>query len=251
MRVLRAAAVAALLAGVASGCASSGAAQTPAPGSAAAWTPGPIIQSSASAEVRVAPDRAAISLGVMTRGSSVAQASAENARRQQAVIAAVRAQGIPAERIATMGYNVHPDYRHDPRGEREPTISGYTVNNTIRVEVHQIERVGQIIDAALGAGANNMHGLNFWSSNVDDARRRALAEAVSRARADAEAMAQAAGGQLGPLESMSHGIVPSFPPPMPMARMQMDAAVSAETPISAGEQTLTVTVMGRWGFRPR
>ncbi len=245
MSIMRRAALAAMGITVLSACAGTGRAQEPAP------TVGPdrnrpVIQASGVADIQVTPDRAAISLGVMTRAVNVAQATAENARIQRAVIEAVRAQGIPAERIGTMGFNVTPNYRHDPRGQEPPTITGYTVTNIVRVEVHQIDRVGPIIDAALGAGANNMHGLHFWSSNVDQARRRALAQAVSRARADADAMAQAAGGQLGDLEALQYNVTPDYRP-MAGVAMRMETAM-ADTPISPGEQTLTVTVTGRWLF---
>ncbi len=248
MSMMRGVALAAMGISVLGACAGASRAQEPAPGVVPERSR-PVIQTSGVADVQVTPDRAAISLGVMTRAVNVAQATAENARIQRAVIEAVRAQGIPAERIGTMGFNVTPEYRHDPRGERPPTITGYTVTNIVRVEVHQIDRVGPVIDAALGAGANNMHGLQFWSSNVDEARRRALGQAVSRARADAEAMAAAAGGRLGGLEALQYNVTPDFRP-MPGVAMRMEAAMADYTPISPGEQTLTVTVTGRWLFVP-
>lgn len=245
MSITRIAALAAIGITMLSACAGTGRTQEPAP-PVGPDRNRPVIQTSGVADVQVTPDRAAISLGVMTRAVNVGQATAENARIQRAVIEAVRAQGIPAERIGTMGFNVTPNYRHDPRGQEPPTITGYTVTNIVRVEVHQIDRVGPIIDAALGAGANNMHGLQFWSSNVDEARRRALTQAVSRARADAEAMAHAAGGQLGDLEALQYNVTPEFRP-MTGVAMRIETA-AGDTPISPGEQTLTVTVTGRWLF---
>ncbi len=230
------------------GCASSSQAQVPAP-PAIPERERPVIQASGNAQVSVTPDRAAIMLGVTTRGTNVTEATAENARIQRSVIDAVRRQGIPAERIGTTGFSVNPEYRHDPRGERPPTITGYHVHNIVRVEVHQVDRIGAIIDAALAAGSNNMQGIHFWSSTMNEARRRALSEAVANARADAEAMARAAGGELGALEALQHGVIPDVRP-MPGVAYRMEAAQAADTPIMPGEQTFTVTVMGRWLFAP-
>lgn len=207
----------------------------------------PAIVVSAQGETRVTPDRAAIFIGVQTRSATAAQASAENARKQRAVLDTLRALGFPSERISTVEYNVFPEQRYEPqRGDSAPQIIGYNVVNTVRVEVHQIQQLGRIIDAALAKGANGINSLQFYASNSDEARRSALGNAVSRARGDAEAIARAAGGRLGELiELNATPYEPPRPYPMAMARV---AAEAAQTPISPGEQTLSVTVMARWRF---
>ncbi|HJU88693.1 MAG TPA: SIMPL domain-containing protein [Gemmatimonadaceae bacterium] len=207
----------------------------------------PQVVVTAQGETRITPDRAAIFIGVQTRSATAAQASAENARKQRAVLDTLRALGIPNERISTMEYNVYPEQRYEPqRGDSAPKITGYNVVNTVRVEVHRTQDLGRIIDAVLAKGANGINSLQFFAANTDDARRTALGNAVSRARADAEAIARAAGGQLG--ELMELNATPFEPPrpyPMAMARVASEAA---QTPISPGEQTLSVTVMARWRF---
>ena len=212
---------------------------------------GPDIITSATGEARVTPDRAQIFIGVQTRAATAAQAGTDNARKTRAVIDAVKARGIPAEQIATSEYNLYPEYdqREQPReGPQTPRVIGYVVNNTVRVEVRRMDQVGPTIDAALAAGANMVNTIQFFASNVDAARRSALAEAVARARGDADALAKAAGGSLGALLELNT----QSPPVRPMAGgerlMRMDAAAIAQTPIEPGQQTLTVWVSGRWTF---
>lgn len=208
----------------------------------------PVITAGAEGQARVTPDRAIISIGVETHAATAAQAGAENARHQRAVIDTIKAMGVAAEQISTINYNVYPQQRYEPnKGDTAPRIVGYTVSNTVRVEVRKLDQVGPIIDAALAKGANTISSLDFFSSNEDDARRSALAAAVQRARGDAEAMARGAGGQLGDLVELSSQFA-SIPRAMPTA-MAFDAvARKAPTPINPGEQTITVSVTGRWRF---
>jgi uncharacterized protein len=213
---------------------------------------GPDIVTAATGEARVTPDRAQIHIGVQTRAATAAQAGSDNATKARAVIDAVRAKGIPAEQIATSDYNLYPEYDHQeqPRtGPQGPRVIGYVANNTVRVEVRRLDQVGPVIDAALAAGANMVNSIQFSASNMDAARRTALAEAVSRARGDAEALARAAGGSLGALLELNT----QSPPVGPFAGerlMRASGAADAQTPIEPGQQTLAVWVSGRWAFVP-
>ena len=212
--------------------------------------PPPQILTNAEGEAQVTPDRARAHIAVETRGKTAAEAAAENARIQTAVIARLRSLGIPAERITTVGYNVQPEYNRsrDP-DVTEPRVIGYVARNTVRADIWRMDQVGPVIDAALAAGANSIGALDMYSSREDAVRREALANAVNAARADAEAMASAAGGRLGPLLELTSGGF--FRPPSPMMRggvaMEMQAA---DTPIAAGEQTIRASVTARWQFIP-
>jgi uncharacterized protein len=218
----------------------------------AGWQ-GPDIVTSATGEARVTPDRAHIMVGVQTRATTAAQAGADNARKTRAVIDAVKARGIPAEQIATNEYNLYPEYdnREPPReGPATPRVIGYVANNTVRVEVRRLDQVGGIIDAALAAGANVINAIQFFASNVDAARRAALSEAVARARGDADALAKAAGGSLGPLQELNTQSQPVRPLYRARGMELQSAAADVHTPIEPGQQTLTVWVAGRWAFVP-
>ena len=209
----------------------------------------PALVTSGQGEAKVMPDRASVLVNVQTRGATAASAAADNAQRTRAVMDAIIKVGVPKEQLSTEGYSVYPELRYDREGGA-PKVTGYVVTNTVRAETHRPEQAGAIIDAALGAGANLINSLSFFASNIDEPRRQAIAIAVSNARADAEAMARAAGGALGPLLELStQG--PTIPP-RPMfdlgARAKMMQA--EPTPVSPGLQTVTVMVNARWQFVP-
>jgi uncharacterized protein len=216
-------------------------------GAAAAASLPPHIVAGATGEARVTPDRAMLEISVQTRARTASEAAEENARKQRAVMDALRKQGLGADQLSTVNYNVYPEMQHDREGG-EPRLLGYSVTNTVRAEVRKLDQVGALIDAALSAGANMITSLNFYASNTDQARRSALAAAVARARADAESMALAAGGSLGRLLELS--TEPVQPPrPMMFARAGMAEGAAANTPIEAGQQTLVVSIVARWEYR--
>jgi uncharacterized protein YggE len=198
-------------------------------------------------EIKVSPDRATIQVGVQTRASTAAAAAAENANKQQSVLAALRALGLTNDQLSTVNYNVYPEQRFDPG--KEPVIIGYNVTNTIVADVRKLNQVGPVIDAALAHGANMINSLQFYASNTEAARRTAIASAIEKARADAEAAARAAGGTLGGLLEINVG---SYSPPQPRPLMMAKAAgmAQADTPINPGEETLSVDVSTRWRFNP-
>ena len=206
----------------------------------------PQIAVTGRGEVKVSPDRATIQISVQTRGSTAAGAAAENANKQQAVLAALRALGLGNDQLSTINYNVYPEQRYEQG--KEPVIVAYNVTNTILAEVRKLTQVGPVIDAALSHGANMITSLQFYASNTEAARRTAIATAIEKARADAEAAAKAARGALGTLLEINIGSY-SPPPPRPMMMVAGKQAQS-DTPINPGEETLAVEVSTRWRFVP-
>ncbi len=217
--------------------------------SGASMVPAQIVVSG-TGETRVTPDRAIISIGVYSRATTAATAARENARKQQAIIDTLRALGIPRDQISTTQFNVSPEMRHIPASGRNE-ITGYAVNNVVRVEVRQLEQVATVIDASLAKGANQINSLDFVVFNADEPRRRALTQAIERARMDAEAMARAAGGSLGVLLELSTGYSP-----VPVMRRELAMATAGRaqadfaTPIEPGEETIRAVVTARWQFVP-
>jgi uncharacterized protein len=204
----------------------------------------PQIVTSASGEARVQPDRATIFFAVETRAPTAARAGADNAERQRAVLEALRKAGLAEGQLSTTGYSVAPEMRHDGK---QPQVVGYVARNMVQAEVRRIDQVGALIDAALGAGANVVSSLRFYSSRTDDGRRLALADAVAKARADADAIARAAGGSLSELIEVT-----TLGPARPVYGDDFAArgAMADATPIEPGEQTVTVFVTARWRFVP-
>jgi uncharacterized protein YggE len=156
----------------------------------------------------------------------------------------LRKLGLGEGQVSTSGYSVAPEMRYD--GGKSQVV-GYVARNTVQADVRRIDQVGGLIDAALAAGSNVVNSLRFYSSKADDARRVALADAVTKARSDAEAMAKAAGGSLGPLiELATSGQARPYGEELAMARAA--AADAVQTPIDPGEQTISVFVSARWAF---
>lgn len=208
----------------------------------------PQIAVTGRGEVKVSPDRATIQISVQTRASTAAAAAAENATKTQAVLAALRGLGLGNDQLSTINYNVNPEQRYEPN--KEPVIVGYTVTNTVLAEVRRLNQVGPVIDAALSRGANMITSLQFYASNTEAARRTAIAAAVEKARADAEAAARAARGTLGTLIEINIGVYSPPIQPMMMAMKQREMSAQADTPINPGQDTLTVDVTTRWRFIP-
>jgi uncharacterized protein YggE len=207
----------------------------------------PQIAVTGRGEIKVSPDRATIQISVQTKATTAAAAAAENATKQQAVLAALRQLGLTNDQLSTINYNVYPEQRYEQG--KEPVIVGYNVTNTILVDVKKLDQVGPVIDAAIARGANMITSLQFYASNTEVARRSAIAIAIEKARADAEAAARAARGTLGTLLEINIGSY-SPRPPQPMMMLARGAAAQADTPINPGEETLAVEVNTRWRFIP-
>ena len=210
----------------------------------------PVLATSGQGEAKVTPDRASVMVNVQSRAATAAAAAADNASRTRAVLDAIGKLGLSKEQVSTEGYTVYPEMQYDKNGGA-PKVSGYVVTNTVRAETKRPEQAGAIVDAALGAGANMINGLSFYASSIDEARRQAIAGAVASARADAEAMARAAGGTLGSLIELSTG-GPTVPPrPMYDMAIRSKSSMQAEaTPVNPGQQTVTVFVQAKWRFNP-
>lgn len=210
--------------------------------------PPPQIVVSATGEVRVTPDRATISIGVQSRATTAAAASAQNSQKQRAVIEAIKARGVPAEQISTSNFNVIPETRYDREGQAAPRTTSYLVVNTVTVELKRVDQTGPVIDAALGAGANQINSLAFGVQNPDSARRAALAIAMAKAKADAEVIARAAGGSLGWLIEATAMDV-GAPRPMYL-RAEAAMAQDKSVPVEPGQETISAGVNARWQFVP-
>lgn len=209
-----------------------------------------IISVSGEGEASARPDRAVVTIGVESRAATAAAAANDNARRQRAILDTLRALGYASEQLTTSNYSVQPEMQYDEQGRRARVV-GYVVSNTVRVEIRQLDWIARTIDAALAKGANQVHGIGFHLSDPGPSRREAIASAMARARTDAEALARAAGGSLGPILELSTNPLPIQPM---MFRQVVSAMARAEagvaTPIEAGEEVVRATVNVRWAFVP-
>jgi hypothetical protein len=214
-------------------------------------SPGPAILTSAFADVEMKPDRATLLLTVESRAPTAARAGSETARKQRAVLDTLRALRIADEQLMTARLEISPEYVYPGQGQ-PPKVSGYIARSSLRVTVLDIEQTGSLIDAALSKEASGVGALQFGSSKADDARLKALELAVGKARAEAAAMARAAGGALGALmELSSNAAQPMFEPPAMMAMSLRGAdAAQVQTPVAQGMLKISAFVTARWTFTP-
>lgn len=196
-------------------------------------------------EATAQPDVAYVSVGVVTQAPTAAQATADNARLLNSVLDALRGRGVESRDLQTSGLSVSPQYAQG-RSER-PDIIGYQAINNVTVTVNDVARAGELLDAALGAGANRVGGLRFSIRDTAALRQQALAQAVAAARTNAEAIAASLGLPLSGVSTVVEESV-NVPTPRAVAFSAPAAAPAAPpTPVEAGE--LHVTARVRIAFR--
>jgi uncharacterized protein YggE len=198
---------------------------------------------SANAMVAAEPDMAHVTAGVTSEADTAREALDRNTAAMARMIAGLKAAGIDAKDIATSSFNVDPRYSN-PRDGTAPAITGYRVTNQVHATVRDLARVGEILDQLVSLGANDMGGLTFEVSKAetlrDEARRKAVAHALRRARLFAEA----AGAKVGRVLSISEDVTTPPVRPVPMAR----AARAEMVPIEPGTQQLEARVTVTWAL---
>jgi uncharacterized protein YggE len=198
------------------------------------------IQVTGQAQITVPSDLVRISFTVETEGRSAGEATASNAREMEAVISAIRGLEIRGLDIQTYGYNLRPEYEVSREGTGTRAISGYRVQNNIRVTMPDVDATGRVLDRAVEAGANRVADLQFEASDTREARLRALREAVASAREQAETIASAMGVRLGIALEVQGGA--NAPTPMPPGGIMLRAAAESTTPLEASDQVVTAMV---------
>lgn len=199
------------------------------------------ITVSGTGQIQAQPDEAFVNAGVQTRAQTARDAQTTNNRQMQAVISAVKALGIPAKNIQTSGVSLYPVYGPNQN------LEGYEARNNISVTVEQIDQAGQVLDAAVSAGANQTGGVSFGLKNDAEVRNKALAAAIADARGKAEALAGAAGVKITSVQAISEA---SVNVPMPAARVALGAAAASQAavPVEPGQLTVSATVTVVYGY---
>ena len=199
----------------------------------------PVLMVDGSGRAEVAPDRATISIGVVSQAADAKAAQEENAKKAAAVQRALVAAGIPEANIQTRGYYFLPLYERQERGH-ENEITGYQAENNVTVLVENIADVSRVIDLALKSGANSISSLNFGAKDPEKVRKAALNAAVNDARRKADDLAAALGRRVVGLKAVSESSYPLAERSMG-AKMLM-AGDAAPTPIAPGMLEMSAEV---------
>jgi uncharacterized protein YggE len=200
------------------------------------------ISVTGEATVSVPPDLAEINGGVTSEAKTAREASEANNAAMGKVLQALKGAGIEEKDVQTARLSLQP--QSAPNRSGPSAIAGYRASNRVTIRVRDVTKVASVIDTLVGAGANEIGGINFVVSQasklLDEARERAVADA----RRKAEIYAKAAGVTLGaPLSISEEG----NSAPAPYRRMAAGMAVSA--PVAQGEETLQVTVSVSWAIK--
>jgi uncharacterized protein len=202
------------------------------------------IRVQADATVTASPDQSVIQIAVVTQATKAEDAAKGNAEKADRIIQRLRKVLKTQTGISTINYSLSPDYRY-PKEGGQPQIVGYTASNTVEVRTTDLPKVGDLIDAAVGAGANNIQALRFELKDDAAVAARALAEAAKKARAKADAIAAALQLQVVRILSVEEGgpvVIPVQERTFAMAR----AEAAPPTPVEAGtievQASITLTV---------
>jgi uncharacterized protein YggE len=192
------------------------------------------------------PDLAMITIGVETRDPEAQKAAEQNSAQMAAVMSALREKGVAEEDIRTVDYSIQAEIDYQDNKQR---IIGYVVDNSVVVKLRKVDEVGDVLDAATGAGANNIYGIQFTFEDPSALRQEARAEAMAEAQAKAQALAQLAGVGLGKPRQISESIVEPGPLYLDRAYAVPAAEGGGVTSVSAGQLEVTVQVQVTFEIR--
>ncbi|HZG17659.1 MAG TPA: SIMPL domain-containing protein [Candidatus Bathyarchaeia archaeon] len=191
--------------------------------------------------ITVQPDVVYVQFGVETSGKTANEAVQKNAQIFEGVKAAIKQAGVADADIQTVQYNTYPVYQ-------DQKLTGYRVQNIVRVTYRDVANVGKLLDQLAAAGVNRVESLAFSSEKMDEYEKQALSLAVKDARSKADALAAAAGVRIKGVVSMTESGA-AQPPVLYMQRqLSSDLAKNAETDISPGQLKVEVTVQVIYGF---
>ena len=195
---------------------------------------------SGTGRVNAVPDVADVSLGVFEQAKEAAEASQQAAVSMDSVVQALLAMGIDEKDIQTtsISLNARYDWNKDPA-----EIVGWDASNLVNVTVRDIETVGDVVDAVVESGANQINGISFRVEAPTEAQMLARTAAVEDARTKADQLAADAGVEIVGIVSISES-GGQQPQPIYMAREEMAFAAdaAAATPVLPGEVELSVNV---------
>ena len=192
-----------------------------------------LVTVSGEGSVAAAPDMAIIRIGASSDSKTAREASETNAKQMSAVLATIKAAGIADADVQTSRLSLQPQYDTSKPGAAR--LTGFQASNEVTVKIRDIGKLPAVVDHAIGAGANEMSGIEFVLSDRSKLLDEARGEAIADAHRKAEIYARAAGAKVGHVASISES--GAMHEPVAMRALRAGAA-----PVAPGEQTLRVHV---------
>ena len=206
------------------------------------------ISLSATGTVKASPDMASISTGVTSEGQTAQAALSKNTEAMTKVADTLKGARVEAKDIQTTDFSVSPIYERK-KDEQAAFITGYRVSNNVNIAVRDIEKLGDVLDKAVRAGANQIGSISFGIAEPekmkDEARKLAMQNAIDNAKLYAEA----AGVELGPVIKITEtgDFVPR--PYRTMAAAAPMMAEAKEVPVEGGTMSVESKVQVTWELR--
>jgi uncharacterized protein YggE len=197
------------------------------------------ITVSGTGRVSATPDEATINIGVQITAKTLEEATTQANDAMARVLAAIKAQGVDSKEIQTSIYSVNPLTTY--REGQPPVVTGYQVMNVVTVKVKNMDNVGKVLDAGMGAGANYLGGVFFGVADPTKYQNDARTAAVQDATRVAQALATVAGVKLGNVISVSESAV-NVPQPIPQGRV-FAADAAAPGPVEGGSLEISTNVV--------
>ncbi len=180
-------------------------------------------------------------MGVHTEKPGAAEAVAENNANTQKLIDALKAAGVDNNDIQTLNFSIYQNNQYGPDGK--PTTTNYAVDNTVYLTIRKLGQLGDLLDAAVKAGANNINNIQFDVADKTSALSAARSAAVKNARLQADELAAAAGVTLGAIQNIQY--TDNSPLPFSMGKASEAGgamAANVAVPINPGQMEITVNV---------
>jgi len=196
----------------------------------------------------VSPDQAVLSMSLVSKDQELNVAKQRNDELVERVVNIAKEYTIPKEKIGTSGIYISPDYSYNNTTNQQVFI-GYTVNRSLRITIDDLSVQERLLSGIVSAKVDQVNGIEFQLSDPEKFSSKLRVKAFENAKSKATALAQAAGGKLGPAMTIMTGeITPHFPrPPMPMMAEAMSARAGGgdSAPVLPGlislQQSVTVT----------
>jgi len=205
------------------------------------------ITISDSGEIYAKPDLAVTSFSVITEAKTVAEAISANTKKMNAVIAAIKNQGVEEKDLKTINFNISPHYDYYNPSASYPVsgqrvLAGYDVTQSLQVKIRNLEKVGSIIQVAVDSGSNEASDLQFTIDNQDELEKQAREAAINKTKAKAEVLASQLGVKLVRITSFSENNYIPYYDSMEKASALGIGGGNAAPQIQTGENKIQVTV---------
>ncbi len=196
------------------------------------------------------PTVAHINVGVQTSAPSAQEAMDANRAKMNALLAKIKSLGIAEKDIQTSNFSIYTEQRPvvpaTGKEDKEEYTVAYHVSNQVSLTIRDIAKLGDILDQAVAAGANNVYGVYFGMESTAELEAQAREKAIADAQARAEALASLSGVSVGEVLTISEVIGTPGPVYYNLAKAE---GMGGATPIQPGEYEISLSVQVTYAIR--